>query len=104
MITFSFLQIFRPTPSAHPTSTLKGEKFRTTISHLARIPRKYRPILASVICFILFFSVLMGWSSSRSEHERQLASKRYARGLQKAYVIGKNGIDVSRVSTFWIDL
>ncbi|KAG7529688.1 hypothetical protein FFLO_05494 [Filobasidium floriforme] len=89
-------KIYRPTQHSHTSalgpSAATTHKFRTTISYLSRIPRKFRSILAGVVLFVLFVTVLSR-STGKAEEERQMASKRYASGLQKAFVIGQGDLD-----------
>jgi hypothetical protein len=93
-------QIYRPVQHAHtaalnPLSTTTGQKFKTTISYFARIPRKYRPILAGSLVLMLLITMAMRWNSGSAEYQESLEEKRYAKGLHKAFVIGEGGLEVS---------
>lgn len=91
-------QIYRPTQYSHtlalaPSATA-SHKFRTTVSRLARVPRKYRSIFGAVVLFTLLLTVLLR-STGQSALDKEMASKRYASGLQKAFVITDTERDVS---------
>ena len=51
-------------------------------------------MIAAAVVFTLLLTVLLR-SNGKSELEREMASKRYASGLQKAFVIGQGESDVS---------
>lgn len=91
-------KIYRPVQHAH-TAALSShtgfnkQTFQTTLSRFARIPRKYRPLVAGFICFILLGTITLRWNGERVESQRQAQARQYSRGIQKAFVIGEKGYD-----------